>query len=250
MRIGLHGLAGVAPWRSLVAALGEGAEVAVLEGAGGARCDAIVVCGGLADGNGERETAAVLAFARGGGAVLGLGAGFQALCVLGLLPGRVTASSDDEGETARAHVRVEGRATPFTSAIPAGRVMSLGGSPGVGLRYEIGEPADLEVRGQVIFRYCDAAGGPLSPSLSPPSGERENEGQAQTRAGRGRARANGLSQLRLSSVPLIPPRLRARAIAGICGEAGNVVGVLTAASAIDAIGAQLLGSLRMHLRSK
>jgi hypothetical protein len=39
-------------------------------------------------------------------------------------------------------------------------------------------------------------------------------------------------------------------IAGVCGEAGNVVGILAAASSVEAVGAQLLGSLRMHLRIK
>jgi phosphoribosylformylglycinamidine synthase len=220
MRLGLHGLGGrdaaVAPWPSLVAALGDGAVVV----AHGGRCDAFVVCGGLESAEGE----AVVAFASGGGPVLGVGAGFQALCALGLLPGRVNALAGGDGP-ADAHVRVEGRATPFTSAIPAGRVMSVNGATAVGLRYDIGEPEALEARGQVIFRYCDAAGGLFS---RPPT--------------------NDPAQLRLSSVPLIPPHVRARVIAGICSEAGNVVGVLAAAAA-EPLGAQLLGSLRMHLRS-
>ncbi len=227
MRIGLHGLAALASWQSLVSALGDGVEAVALDGA---RCQAIVVCGSL--GSDERADAAVLAFARGGGPVLGLGEGFRALCALGLLPGRVSAPGEDEGEPARAHVRVEGRATPFTSAIPAGRVMSFDGASAVGLRFDIGEPETLEARGQVIFRYCDSAGGPIAPTWH--AGER----------------VDLTTQLRLSSVPLIAPKVRARAIAGICSEAGNVVGVLAAAAAVEALGAQLLGSLRMHLRSK
>ena len=47
-------------------------------------------------------------------------------------------------ELSDAHVRVEGRATPFTSAIPAGRVMSVNGAMAVGLRYDIGAPEALE----------------------------------------------------------------------------------------------------------
>jgi hypothetical protein len=228
MRLGLHGLGASdpasAPWPSLIATLGGGAEV-VKRGAG---CDALLVCGALEVSEGDM----VAAFARGGGPVLGVGGGFRSLCALGLLPGRVTPLAEDD-EPADAHVRIEGRATPFTSAIPAGRVMSLDGATAVGLRYDIGEPEALEARGQVIFRYCDAAGGPPTSRRSPTQ-----------------ARSVDTSQLRLSSVPLIAPRERARLIAGVCGEAGNVVGVLVAAGAVEALGAQLLASLRLHLRGR
>jgi hypothetical protein len=195
------------------------------------------------------QGAVVLAFARGGGPVLGLAEGFEALCALGLLPGRVTAPAGDDAAAVSAHMRVEGRATPFTSAIPAGRVMTFGGAQAVGLRFELGEPDALEARGQVVFRYCDAAGGPLSPALSPPGVERENGGRSSASRAQ-RTRATDAAQLPLSSVPLIPPAVRARAIAGVCSEASNVVGVLTTASTIDGAGAQLLASLRMHLRGK
>lgn len=224
MRIGLHGSGGrgdaAAPWSRLIPALGDGAEVVTVDG--GARRDAILVIGGVANAEGET----IVAFARGGGPVLGIGDGFQTLCGLALLPGRVTAPTGDDGH-AHVHVRVEGRATPFTSAIPAGRVVRWNGASAVGLRYDIAEPDALEARGQVIFRYCDAAGGLLSP-----------------------ATANDQSQLRLSSVPLIPPPVSARAIAGVCSEAGNVVGVLTTAAAVGALAGQLLASLRLHLRGK
>ncbi len=224
MRIGLHGLGersdAAAPWSSLIAALGDRAAVVTLDG--GARRDAVVVIGGVASAEGET----IVAFARGGGPVLGVGDGFQALCGLEMLPGRVTAPADDDGH-AQVHVRVEGRATPFTSAIPAGRVMTWNRASAVGLRYDIGEPETLEARGQVVFRYCDAAGGLLSPPA-----------------------VDDPAQMRLSSVPLIPPRVRARAIAGVCSEAGNVVGVLVAAAAVEVLAGQMLASLRLHLRGK
>jgi phosphoribosylformylglycinamidine (FGAM) synthase-like amidotransferase family enzyme len=148
-----------------------------------------------------------------------VGAGFRSLCALGLLPGRVTSLADagadadaDSGDPpppALAHLRVEGRSTPFTSAIPAGRVISLAGSSAAaapGLRYDVAEPAALEARGQVIFRYCDAAGGTRARVRSP--------------------------------------------IAGVCGEAGNVVGLLAGPAALEGDVTQLLGSLRMHLAGK
>ena len=229
MRIGLHGLGGpdpaFAPWPRLIATLGEGAEVV----GRGEPCDALLVGGVLEAPEGE----VVVAYARGGGPVLGVGQGFRSLCGLGLLPGRVTAPAEEDDGPAEAHVRVEGRATPFTSAIPAGRVMVLSGVTAVELSYDVGDPDVLEARGQVIFRYCDAAGGPPTP-----------RGSATI------ARPGDRSQLRLSSVPLIAPRERARSIAGVCDGSGNVVGVLAAAAAIEAIGAQLLASLRMHLRGR
>jgi hypothetical protein len=114
-----------------------------------------------------------------------------------------------------------------------GALDGLGGAAAVGLRYDIGEPEALEARGQVLFRYCDAAGGPPAPK------------RASTNA-----QPVETAQLRLSSVPLIAPRERARWIAGVCGEAGNVVGVLAAAGAVAGLGAQLLASLRLHLRGR
>ena len=183
------------------------------------------MCGGLEDAEGET----IVAFARGGGPVLGVGDGFQALCALGLLPGRVTALADDD-RPADAHVRVEGRATPFTSAIPAGRVMSLNGA-------HDGRPSLRHRRA----RGARGAGASDLPVL-------RRGGRALLRPlGQSRGRP---AQLRLSSVPLIAPRERSRLIAGVCGEAGNVVGVLAVAATIEGFGAQLLGSLRMHLRGK
>ncbi len=254
MRLGLYGPAASegAPgelWSTFAARVGALLEPILLEpiahaaGARGAkqappsRWDAVLVCGAL---DAARETTdggrfdgavhgavddgalpatvrALVAFARAGGPVLAVGAGFRSLCALGLLPGRVTSLADADARAgdlpppALAHLRVEGRSTPFTSAIPAGRVISLAGpsasaSAAPGLRYDVAEPAALEARGQVIFRYCDAAGGTHARVRSP--------------------------------------------IAGVCGEAGNVVGLLAGPAALEGDGSQLLGSLRMHLAGK
>ena len=168
--------------------------------------------GGPASG-GELEgpLRAVAAFARAGGPVLGLGAGFQILCELGLLPGRITPGVGADprlpAPAAASHLRVEGRPTPFTSAIPAGRVMRL---PPVDApapaAYETDDAEALEARGQVIFRYCDAAGGAAA------------------------------------GAPIRPTH--GRSIAGVCDATGGVVGLLANPGGD---GQQLLRSLRMHL---
>jgi phosphoribosylformylglycinamidine (FGAM) synthase-like amidotransferase family enzyme len=175
--------------------------------------------GGPGGAEADQPLRAVVAFARAGGPVLGIGAGFQILCSLGLLPGRVSpGASTDPGAPALAaacHLRVEGRPTPFTSAIPAGRVMRLLSSAApVSARYETDQAEALEARGQVIFRYCDAAGGATAGAAMVARG-----GPTTTTGG--------------------------RSIAGVCDAAGGVVGLL-ADPGDD--GHQLLRSLRMHLR--
>jgi phosphoribosylformylglycinamidine (FGAM) synthase-like amidotransferase family enzyme len=88
--------------------------------------------------------------------VLGIGGGFAALCAAGLLPGTIGPWAAQPA--APTHARVEGRATPFTWAIPAGRVVRLSGAPAVRYLPPPDLPA-LETAGRVVLRYCDAAGG-------------------------------------------------------------------------------------------
>jgi phosphoribosylformylglycinamidine (FGAM) synthase-like amidotransferase family enzyme len=124
--------------------------------------DVVVVMAGLADdavANPRRELVdALRAFAAGGGAVLGLGAGAALLCAAELLPGGVVEGGPASPTT---HVRVEGRATPFTWAIPAGRILALGDGAQPGPVYALSDEAlePLEAAGRVVLRYCDHAGG-------------------------------------------------------------------------------------------
>jgi phosphoribosylformylglycinamidine synthase I len=94
--------------------------------------DAVVVPGGFSYGDYLRAIAAhspimdaVRAFAAAGGPVLGICNGFQILCEAGLLPGALTRNASLRFECHFVHVRLEGKPTPFTSAIPAGRVLRL-----------------------------------------------------------------------------------------------------------------------------
>jgi phosphoribosylformylglycinamidine (FGAM) synthase-like amidotransferase family enzyme len=126
----------------------------LVEHAGGALdADAVIVTG--AD-DGALE--ALRAFARDGRPVLGIGGGFSALCAAGLLPGALEARAAQPAAPAPTHARVEGRATPFTWAIPAGRVVRLGGAPAARYLPPPELPA-LETAGRIVLRYCDAAGG-------------------------------------------------------------------------------------------
>ena len=145
MRLGIYGPAAGEgapgePWSTFAASVGARPGRTGRSRRGRARCEAgaAVALGRRAGvwgaGRGRQATAlrALVAFARAGGPVLAVGAGFRSLCALGLLPGRVTSPADADagaGEPpppALAHLRVEGRSTPFTSAIPAGRVISPG----------------------------------------------------------------------------------------------------------------------------
>jgi phosphoribosylformylglycinamidine (FGAM) synthase-like amidotransferase family enzyme len=134
-------------------------------------CDAVVVAG-REDGAEARLTSpgarwpvfeAVRAYAAAGAPLLAVGRGAVLVCRAGLVPGDVTRKAAGRaavGLRPAQHLRVEGRPTPFTAAIPAGRVLHIG-SAAPSFRYTIGAAAEFEARGQVIFRYADAAGGLL-----------------------------------------------------------------------------------------
>lgn len=187
--------------------------------------DAVVVVGGApvagpTASEPPRIMFPVAAFALAGGPVLGLGAGFQALCAVELLPGRLTPLAVPPGaepSDARPIVlRVEGQPTPFTRAIAAGRLLRLPAAP-VAWRYEHDAPESLEQAGQVVFRYVDDEGG---------------------------------------VTPTADPTASARNLAGVCDPEGRVVGlaahlVAPLATLLDAVdGVRVLDSLRDHLQGR
>ncbi len=130
----------------------------------------------------------VAAFARGGGAVLGICNGFQVLLEAGLLPGAMQINRGLRYVCDDVHMRVENDATPFTSLYPKGGVVTM---PVGHMEGNYTAPPDvldaLEREGRVVFRYCD-------------------------RDGRVVDSAN--------------PNGAARGIAGICNAQGNVVGLM------------------------
>lgn len=128
--------------------------------------DALIVPGGFSYGDYLRcgamaahapIMAAVKRFAEAGGPVLGICNGFQILCEAGLLEGALTRNRGLTFICRDVYCVVEGRPTPFTGAIPAGRHMAMPIAHHDGC-YVHGDVADLEARGQVIFRYVDAEG--------------------------------------------------------------------------------------------
>ena len=128
--------------------------------------DAVVVPGGFSYGDYLRAgamaahspvMASVVEFARSGGPVLGICNGFQILCESGLLEGALSRNSSLRFECSDVFCVVEGRPTPFTHAIPAGRHIKLTIAHAEG-RYVHPDLDRLEGEGQVVFRYCDSEG--------------------------------------------------------------------------------------------
>src|SRR5262245_50327570 len=104
--------------------------------------------------------AAVRRFADAGGPVLGTCNGFQVLCESGLLPGALLRNAGlDFVCDAEQHVRVEVAAAPFTSRARPGQVLRIPIKHGEG-RWVVAaeELPRLEASGQIVLRYCDAAG--------------------------------------------------------------------------------------------
>jgi phosphoribosylformylglycinamidine synthase I len=157
--------------------------------------DALIVPGGFSYGDYLRAGAmaahspimtAVKDFAAAGGPVLGICNGFQILCEAGLLEGALTRNASLRFACHDLHVRVEGRPTPWTAAIPASRHLRMSIAHAEG-RYLHDDVARLEGEGQVVFRYV-GVDGTVSDASNP----------------------NG----------------SAAHIAGVCNAAGNVVGLM------------------------
>ena len=159
--------------------------------------DAVILPGGFAHGDYLRTGAMarfspvmreVERFAARGGPVLGICNGFQVLLEAGLLPGAMLRNHQLKFRCEHVHVRVEQADTPFTFACRPGQVLRIPIAHGEG-NYFAGTDviARLEANRQVVFRYTDAAG-EVSDAANP----------------------NG----------------SAAAIAGLCNEARNVVGLM------------------------
>ena len=159
--------------------------------------DVVILPGGFSHGDYLRTGAiarfspvmtAVSEFAAKGGPLLGICNGFQVLCEAHLLPGALLRNSDLKFHCEHVCVRVEQTDTPFTATATRGQVLRLPIAHGEGNYYADPETiATLESSGRVVFRYCDPTG-ELSAASNP----------------------NG----------------SLNAIAGICSERRNVVGLM------------------------
>ena len=159
--------------------------------------DVVILPGGFAHGDYLRTGAmarfspimsAVRAFAERGGPVLGICNGFQILLEAGLLPGAMLRNRGLKYRCEHVHLRVEQTDTPFTAAAVVGQVLRIPIGHGEGNYFA---PADtletIEKNRQVVLRYTDPHG---------------NVDEAWN------------------------PNGSVNAIAGLCNEARNVVGMM------------------------
>ena len=159
--------------------------------------DLVVIPGGFSYGDYLRCGAiaarsaimnAVRAHAARDGLVLGVCNGFQILCEAGLLPGVLMRNSQLKFICHDVYLRVERSDTPFTCGYNAGQVIRVPVAHGEGNYIADGETvARLEGEGRVLFRYA-APDGMIDPNWN----------------------HNGAMN----------------AIAGILGDAGNVLGMM------------------------
>lgn len=130
--------------------------------------DVLILPGGFAHGDYLRTGAMarfspimgpVKEFAARGGPVLGICNGFQVLLESGLLPGAMLRNKSLKYRCEHVHLRVEQTDTPFTSAARVGQVLRIPIGHGEGNYFAPSDVLErLEANRQVVLRYTDAAG--------------------------------------------------------------------------------------------
>lgn len=159
--------------------------------------DAFILPGGFSYGDYLRPGAiaartplmrSVRRAAEAGMPVLGIGNGFQVLCEAGLLPGGLLVNKSRQFCCTSVNVRVDNVTTPFTRTCRTGQILRLPIAHGSGCYVAPPEQLEqLEREGRIVLRYCNTDG--QVDETSNPSGSLLH-------------------------------------IAGICNEAGNVVGMM------------------------
>ena len=130
--------------------------------------DFIILPGGFSYGDYLRPGAiarfspimkSVIDYANQGGRVLGICNGFQILVESGLLPGVLMDNAGQRFICKNLTLRVENSDTPFTSQCKAGEVLQIPINHGQGRYFTDNDTLQrMKDNGQVVFRYCDAAG--------------------------------------------------------------------------------------------
>lgn len=161
------------------------------------RFDAVVLPGGFSYGDYLRTGAiarfspvmeAVSAFAEAGKPVIGICNGFQVLCESHLLPGALIRNQSLQFRCEWVNLRREGGSTPWADGIGDGEVIRVPISHGEGNYFADKKTLDeLELRGRVVFRYCDESG-EVTPAANP-------NGSARNIAGIINARGNVLGMM-------------------------------------------------------
>ncbi len=184
-------------YHAAIDVLGESAELVWHKDTDLKGADVVVLPGGFAHGDYLRTGAmarfspimpAIRGFAESGGLVLGICNGFQVLLEAGLLPGAMLRNRGLKYRCEHIYVRVERTDTPFSGEAKTGQVLRIPIGHGEGNYFAPPDVlARLEANRQVVFRYT-SPDGELSDSWNP----------------------NG----------------SLNAIAGICNERGNVLGMM------------------------
>ena len=130
--------------------------------------DVIILPGGFAHGDYLRTGAMarfspimsqVRAFAEQGGPVLGICNGFQILLEAGMLPGAMLRNRELKYRCEHVHLRLEHTDTPFTCAAAPGQILRIPIGHGEGNYFAAPDVLDrLEANRQVILRYTDPEG--------------------------------------------------------------------------------------------
>ena len=114
-------------------------------------------CGAIAKFSSIMER--IREFAAQGGLVLGICNGFQILQEAGLLPGTMLRNRGLKFVCDWVHLRVERNDLPLTTECRKGQVLKLPIAHNEGNFYADDDLlSQIESRGQVVFRYCDARG--------------------------------------------------------------------------------------------
>lgn len=130
--------------------------------------DVIILPGGFSYGDYLRTGAIarfspimteVIAFANGGGLVMGICNGFQILCETGLLPGALIRNANISFVCKDVYLRVENATSAFTNSVKPSSVLRIPVAHGEG-RYTASQDVidALEANGQVLYRYSTASG--------------------------------------------------------------------------------------------
>lgn len=130
--------------------------------------DAVVIPGGFSYGDYLRCGAiarfspvmqGVHAFAQSGGLVLGICNGFQVLCEAGLLPGALIRNRSLQFRCEQVFLDTATRRSPFTRAVPEGRILRIPIAHGEGCYYADDSTLEqLRANDQILWRYCDRHG--------------------------------------------------------------------------------------------
>ena len=180
-------------------------------------CELVVLPGGFSYGDYLRAGAmaahspimsAVRELAEAGGSVLGICNGFQMLLEAGLLRGAMRRNRSLRFECRDVHLRVERNDLRFTSGYGEKQVVRMPIAHAEGCFIDSEEALDeLEASSRVVFRYVDPAAGEAAgdPAAGDPGGGDPGGGDAVESWN-----VNG----------------SARAIAGVCNDAGNVLGMM------------------------